>query len=206
MTNTKPGEESLYLPLFKNGDPRAFAYFFNLYWEQLYTVAYRHLRDEDLSKDVVQEVFIHIWEKRSLINSAYISLRPYFFRALKNKVLNYYASERVRKDVVENMLHRMETTVFVENTSATVYQKLEEIVEISVAKLPGLMKTVYQMRSDNYSIQQIAEHLNIAEQTVKNYLSEAKKILKKELTQRFADHDGMLVLLISSYCVHNLLT
>ncbi len=205
VTHTEPSEESLHVSLFKNGEPRAFTYFFNLYWEELYTVAYRHLRDEDLAKDLVQEVFIHLWEKRSLVNSAYISLRPYFFRTLKNKLLNYYASERVRKTVVEQMLHRMETTVSPENSSATVYQKLEEIVELSVAKLPGLMKTVYQMRSDNHSIQEIAAQLNIAEQTVKNYLSEAKKILKKELTQRFADHDTLLLLVVSTYAIHDLL-
>lgn len=202
QTNTK--DESTYLSLFKSGDPEAFTYFFNCYWEELYTVAYRHMRDEDTAKDLVQEVYIQIWEKRHLINSDYLSLRPYFFRALKNKVLNYYASEKVRKEVVEQMLYRMENTV-IAGDSSSVYRQLEHIVEESVANLRGLMKTVYQMRTDNYSITQIAQKLGIAEQTVKNYLSEARAILKKELTQRFADRDNLLTLLITYHLIHDFL-
>jgi len=162
------------------------------------------MRDEDTAKDLVQEVYIQIWEKRHLINSDYLSLRPYFFRALKNKVLNYYESEKERKEVVEQMLYRMENTV-IAGDSSSVYRQLEHIVEESVANLRGLMKTVYQMRTDNYSITQIAQKLGIAEQTVKNYLSEARAILKKELTQRFADHDNLLTLLITYHLIHDFL-
>lgn len=204
--NTQAKKEAHYLSRFKGGDPRAFSYFFDFYWEDLYTLAYRHVQDEDLSKDVVQEVFIQIWEKRHLISEDYISLKPYLFKAVKNKILNYYATEKVRKNVMESMLHRMEKYASLSDNQFAHYKELEDIVDDSVSRLPKAMKTVYQMRNDNYSIQQIAQQLDIAEQTVKNYLSEAKKILRQDVTQRFADHDGIILILATSFMLHDFLT
>jgi len=206
VTNAKPNKESIYLSRFKDGDPKAFAYFFDLYWEELYTVAYRHVQDEALSKDVVQEMFIHIWERRDLINSDYQTLRPYLFKALKNKILNYYATEKVRKQVLDQVLQRMEVFTNLNDSNLARYVQLEEIVDNSVSKLPKLVKAVYLMRNDDCSIKQIAQALNIAEQTVKNYLSDAKRILEKDLTQRFAETDVIIVFLASSCLLHNYLT
>ncbi|SMG11963.1 RNA polymerase sigma factor [Sphingobacterium psychroaquaticum] len=206
MNRSHTNLEPHYLVRFKDGDPAAFTYFFYTYWEELYTVAYRHLRDTDQSKDIVQEVYIHIWEKRHLLKDDYTTLRPYLHKAVKNKVLNYYATERVRKEVLDNMFARMDVLQLLDTGSLAHYQALEVVVDKAVARLPKLMQAVYLMRSDNHSIQQIAKDLNLAEQTVKNYLSDAKKILKKELTQRFNEQDTMTVMFITTVTLHHFLT
>ncbi|MGJ1430770.1 RNA polymerase sigma factor [Sphingobacterium spiritivorum] len=206
MTTTRLRIESSFLARFKEGDTEAFTYFFNTYWEELYTVAYRHVQDEGLSKDVVQEVFIHIWERKHLINTEHGSLKPYLFKAVKNKVLNHYASEKVRRQVLDQVMLRMESMAHEEQYNPDTYRKLEKIVDEAVATLPPLVQTVYLMKNDNYSIKQIAQTLNIAEQTVKNYLTDARKKLQQDLTQRFADHDLILIFLISSSIVYNYLT
>lgn len=206
MTYAKPNEESIYLSRFKNGDTKAFVYFFEHYWEELYTVAYKHIQDEALSKDIVQELFIHIWERRDLINADYPTLRPYLFKSLKHKILNHYATEKVRNQVLDQLMHRMERFTHLDKNAAARYLQLEKIVDSSISKLPKLVKTVYLMRNDNCSIKQIAQALNIAEQTVKNYLSDAKRMLEKDLTKRFAETDLILIFLTSSFLVHNYLT
>lgn len=206
MPGINPNEESIFLSRFKNGDPKAFAYFFDFYWEELYTIAYRHVRDEALSKDIVQEMFIHLWERRSLLNSDYPTLRPYLFRALKNRILNHYATEKVRKQVLDQVLQRMEVFTDLNDSNPARYIQLEEIVDSSVSKLPKLVKAVYLMRNENCSTKQIAQALNIAEQTVKNYLSDAKRILEKDLTKRFAETDIVIVFLTGSCLLHNYLT
>ncbi len=48
----------------KQGDTKAFTALFNLYWERLFTFAYNILKDETLAKDIVQEVYISIWNRR----------------------------------------------------------------------------------------------------------------------------------------------
>lgn len=205
VNTTQAKFDNHYVLRFKEGDPIAFAYFFERYWEDLYTVAFRHLREEDQAKDLVQEVFIHVWEKRSLVSTEYSDMKFYFHKALKNKILNYYASERVRKQVLEKSMERMEAFSYLDSQAFAKYKALEAIVDDSIGKLPKLMKAVYLMRSDNYSITQIAKELNLAEQTVKNYLSEAKKIMRRELMQRFADHDSVYLLLAGSYLLYDYL-
>jgi RNA polymerase sigma-70 factor (ECF subfamily) len=202
VKTTKANVDSHYLLRFKAGDPKAFAYFFELYWEDLYTTAFRHLQDEAPAKDLVQEVFIHIWEKRDLINTEYSSLKFYLYKSVKNKVLNYYATERVRKQVVEQAAERMELFVSLDDNSLANYRALEVIVDNSIERLPKLMRSVYLMHHENYSVTQIAKELNLAEQTVKNYLSDARRILRRELTQRFADRDSTFLLLAGSCLLH----
>ncbi|MEN5234099.1 RNA polymerase sigma factor [Sphingobacterium faecium] len=204
--STQIKKEILYLSRFKNGDPRAFTFFFDTYWEELYILAYRHLQDEAISKDIVQEVFIQIWEKRHLIKEDYESLKPYFLKSIKNKILNHYATEKVRENHMEKMLYRMDKFTFLNDHTTAQYQGLENIVDLAVSRLPKTMQEVYLLRNDNYSIQQIAQKLSIAEQTVKNHLSEAKKILKHDLTKRFADHDDIFLVLASAYLFHHFLT
>ncbi len=205
VNTTEAKFENHHVLRFKEGDPMAFAYFFEQYWEGLYIVAYRHLQEEAQAKDLVQEVFIHIWEKRLLINSEYDSIKFYLHKALKNKILNYYATERVRKQALEKSMEKMDVFSNLDSHAFARYQALEAIVDDSIEKLPKLMKAVYLMRADNYSITQIAVELNLAEQTVKNYLSEAKKIMRRELTRRFADHDPIFLLLIGSCFLHHYL-
>jgi len=202
VKTTEANVDNRYVLRFKDGDPTAFTYFFALYWEDLYIVAFRHLQEEAQAKDLVQEVFIHIWEKRSLINSEYYSIKFYFHKALKNRILNYYATERVRKQVLEKSVERMESFSNLDTQAFARYQALEAIVDDSISKLPQLMQSVYLMRSDNCSIAQIAKELNLAEQTVKNYLSEAKKMMRNDLTQRFANHDSIFLALAGSYLLH----
>ena len=202
VKTTKANVDNHYLSLFKAGNPKAFTYFFELYWEELYTMAYRHFQDEVPAKDLVQEVFIHIWEKRDLINTEYSSLKSYLYKSVKNKVLNYYAAERVRKQVLEQATEQMERFTNLDDHSLAKYKALELIVDDSIVRLPKLMRSVYLMRYENYSIAQIAKELNLAEQTVKNYLSDAKRMLRQELRQRFADHDSIFLLFIGNYLLH----
>jgi len=197
--------ETHYFSLFKRGDAKGFSYFFNTYWESLYTIAFRHLQDEAQAKDIVQEVFITVWEKRHLLHTDYRSLQPYLFKSVKNKVLNYYAREKVRKNVIENMFKSMDVIAILEGDTLNHYQKLELIVDESVAKLPKLMQTVYLMRIDNQSIKEVSSALNITEQTVKNYYSEAKRLLKQDLTGRFAEHDSLKMMFVGTIILNHFL-
>lgn len=197
--------ETYYLSLFKKGDSKGFTYFFNCYWEELYTVAFRHVRDEAQAKDIVQEVFIQVWEKRHLLHVDYHSLQPYLFKSVKNKVLNYYAREKIRENVLQNMFSRIDVIGILEGDTLSHYRKLEQIVDQSVSKLPKLMQAVYLMRIDNQSVKDVSRDLNITEQTVKNYYSEAKRILKQDLSNRFAEHDSVTFLFVGSMVINHFL-
>lgn len=87
------------------------------------------MQDEAISKDIVQEVFIQIWEKRHLLKEDYESIKPYFFKAIKNKILNYLAKEKVRETIMEKMLYRMDKFTALNDNIHAQYQELDLLSE-----------------------------------------------------------------------------
>lgn len=183
---------------FKEGNEKSFSYFFEAHWDEMYSVSYRHLQDEDLAKDIVQETFIHLWERRHLIDINYPSLKPYLLKAVKNKIFNYFTSEKARKQILDQVLLRMQVFIDEQDYTFKDYQNMENKLDTSIAKLPSMIKAVYILRADNTSISEIAEKLNIAEQTVKNYLTEARIRLKADLKQQLTDENLLLLFILHS--------
>lgn len=69
------------------------------------------------------------------------------------------------------------------------YRELESFVASEVDRFPQTMKAIFLMRSDQLSIRQIAQNLNLAEQTVKNNITEALNRLRSSLNKKFMDED-----------------
>ncbi|TFF33986.1 sigma-70 family RNA polymerase sigma factor [Mucilaginibacter psychrotolerans] len=77
---------------------------FNKYWEKAYADAFKRVQDSDIAKDIVQEVFVHLWEKREALNI--LNLPAYLNVAIRNKVfkqLEKRANHMPFFDVLDNM-------------------------------------------------------------------------------------------------------
>lgn len=186
----------------REGDTHAFTVLFNRYWKFLYAVAYRRVQDEELAQDIVQEVFMQVWDKREKlsIESAYVEY--YLLKAVKNRIINHYTSLRVKTDVLERVMGRMENMVE-ETYQPSRYLELERFLDEQVEQLPHTMRAVFLMRSDNHSIGAIARKLNIAEQTVKNNLTEASHRLRKSLLRKFSDGEFAGLVILATLLTNN---
>jgi RNA polymerase sigma factor (sigma-70 family) len=87
-------DEQLFCYL-KNDDPLAFKELYNRYWSFLLDAAYKTLQTQDKAEDVVQEIFISLYQRRKSIVLE-VSLKAYLCKALKFKVLNELRSKTVR--------------------------------------------------------------------------------------------------------------
>ena len=181
----------------RGGDSRAYTVLFERYWKFLYAVAYRRVQDEHLAQDVVQEVFMAVWDKREKLTIEATYVEYYLLKAVKNRVINHFASQRIKAGVLEQLMQRMETLAG-ESYSPSHYLALERFVDEQVARLPDTMRAVFLMRNDHHSIGDIAKKLNLAEQTVKNYLTEASHRLRKSLLTHFSDGElaGLAILVL----------
>lgn len=180
----------------KDGDSQAFTVIFERYWKVLFAVAYRRLGDETLAQDMVQEVFMNIWDKREDLNISTENVEFYLLKSIKNKIINYYSSQRVRQDVLRNVMYRMQMIVN-EQYDRSRYIELERFVDEQVDSFPNTMKAVFLMKSDGHSIKSIAEKLNIAEQTVKNSHTETSRRLKAAILKKFSDEE-MAILFVAA--------
>ena len=88
MIMTKVTYEDEYLfSLLKQGNQDAFTQLYNKYSSMLYGLSYRYLQDRNLAEDVVQQVFLHLWEVHSTCHIK-VHLRNYLYTMTKNYLLN----------------------------------------------------------------------------------------------------------------------
>lgn len=180
MNNLKLHTDTELFDLVKEGSAKAFSEIYDRYWALLYKHAYRLLKDKELAQDVVQEVFLNLWDKINVIDIQF-SISPYLYRAVRNKVLNLIQKDKVKDNYTQSFIN------FVANSEAITDYRLrerllKEKIEKEVAALPSKMREVFKMsRIQNMSHKQIAEKLNLSDKTVKKQMSNAIHILRIKL-------------------------
>ena len=162
------------------GDIAAFNEIYAAYSSIVYKEAYRLLRSSELAKDLVQEVFTLLWDKRASFTKVE-HLRAYLITISKNLAYQYLL--RLSKEVVAKDDLSFSLNPATNSTEQAVnFNELERLLEQAVDALPDRQRDVYTLASnkglDNGAI---AEHLNISPNTVKNHLMAAKKFIRKIL-------------------------
>lgn len=179
MTSRAPSDENDLIHQLRQGDEAAFNTIYDRYHALLYTYAFKLCKQEDTAKDLVQELFISLWNNR-LTHDIPSSLRGYLFSAIRYKFLNIV----VREQAFSRYLEEFASYIPGDGIHADDGLLLKELivqVEKLAATLPGKMGAVFLLsRVENFSNHEIAEALHISEKTVRNLLSEASKIVRND--------------------------
>lgn len=176
--------------LLKQGDRFAFTEAYNRYWAEMYYHAFRLLKDEENAKDVVQDIFSNLWLKSASLNVE-AKLSGHLYIAVRNKVFNLIAQKKVRNDYLNSVAAFFSDTV--NDASLLDEKEILAIVEAEIQNLPPKMKEIFELsRKENLTHREIAEKLNISDQTVKKQVQNALKILKPKIRALEA---GLFVLL-----------
>ncbi|MFB2119892.1 RNA polymerase sigma factor [Parapedobacter sp. 2B3] len=169
--------------LLNAGDADAFTVLYRHYHDVLYLYAYRLTEDEGYADDIVQDIFLSLWEKRGSIDERII-LKPYLLRAARYKYLNIIQHLKVRQKTVDDLQHYLDEAVY--HVDDHIEEKeLFERLQMIVERLPGKMADVFRMRQDNVPDEQIADRLGISEKTVKNLMSQTMKALHQRFRSFF---------------------
>lgn len=166
--------------LLKSGDRLAFTEVYHRYSSLLYIYAYKLLGDTDAAKDLTQELFINLWDRRATIDFN-TSVSSYLYTAVRYKFLKLVSHQKVRTVYAEQFLKLFEEGT--NSTDAYITEKdLIMQVEKLIADLPPKMAQAFTLsRLKHKSNQDIAEELAVSEKTVKNMLSQANKHLKPKI-------------------------
>lgn len=178
------------LILLQIGNERAFTVIYERYHKLLYVVAYKYLKDNDSAKDAVQQIFLKLWESRTLL-SININLRNYMYTMLKNHLLNEI---RNNYTALEKNYELAQETVQYENEILSKLEEKEMTEQLyrAIADLPEQKRAVclYKLK-DGLSNQEIATKMQLSIPTVKTHYSQAIKLLREHF-------DKLLILLLSS--------
>ena len=163
--------------LIKKGDEMAFELVFKEFYASLTAFAHTFLHDIYLSENIVQNVFIKLWEKR--MQYEITSLKSYLFIAVRNSCnneLKRIKSERSYKNSLSQ-----EEFIKSENYSDT--RTLEEIIN-TIEKLPEQRKKIFKLsRLDGLKYREIADKLKISPKTVEVQMGKALKFLRENLLE-----------------------
>lgn len=169
----------------QNDDSSAFQLLFEKYWKDLYRSAYNRLKDQSEAEDMVQDIFTDIWERRYTLDIT-TSLSAYLQSSLKFRMIRMLSRANLHKKAVEHLVYRMtemETTIL----DVMMVSDIEKTLSQAISLFPENMRKIFMLRGEDYSIKEIAEALGLAEQTVKNNMTESLRRLKLVLTEKHPD-------------------
>lgn len=173
--------------LVRSADDRAFKEIYDRYNKLLYLFAYNKLRNKEEAKDVVQDVFAWLLNNstRFAINS---SVSSFLYKSVLNKIFDIFRHQSVIRKYIEQGDHYID--IDSTETDYLIREKdIAQMIRQEIDAMPQKMKEVYLLRFEQYlSAKEIAEQLNISENTVNTHLKRAAKKLRDNL--------GMLIYVV----------
>ena len=166
--------------LLKSGDRTAFLEIYNRFQGLLYIYACKIIKDEEDAEDIVQEVFLYLWDKRSSIILK-SSISSYLYSAVRFKFFNLLDRKKIRTDYKISFQQFLDQGEYV--TDNYIREKeFNQLIEKEIAALPDKMREIFELsRKHHLSRKEIAAQLNLSEKTVKNQINNALKILRGKL-------------------------
>ena len=185
-------EEIFILQRMIEGDEDAFKYFFDTYYDDLCNFVNSYLREESISEDIVQNIFIYLWEKKGSLNLKN-SVKAYLYTASKNKSLNYLRNIKTQNRITEE--HFSQSDITTGSTDQYLeFEELKSIINQAIGRLPARCKKIYQLSRDReMTNKEIASELGISVKTVENQITIALKKIKDFLALY---HDQIFLLFI----------
>ncbi len=161
----------------REGREAPFREVFNTYYEGLCQYAFTILRDMDEAEDIVQAMFIKIWEKRQSLTITH-TVKSYLYKAVHHQCINQFDHRAVREKYRELSL--------IENSGIQLPEvfpnELEDRIVAAINSLPKQCRTIFMMsRYQDMKYSEIAKALELSVNTIENQISKALRILRTHL-------------------------
>lgn len=160
-------EDQDLLLLLVNGDHEAFSIIYKKYWRRIFVAAYDSLQDVKQSQDIVQDIFVRLWEKRA--DYEIKNLNAYLYSSVRHSVLKTVTSEKVKDSFFAALRHLTMEASSADHDILTA--ELLKAYHALLEKMPPQRRKIFQMRyEEDLKTREIAERLNITQKTVQNQL------------------------------------
>lgn len=177
---SKTNSDHILIKRLRNDDELALTIIYNDYWRLLYISAFKILKNKELSEDIVQNVFISLWNnrkkieiKRSLKSYLYTSTRYQVFAKIRKN------EHKLHSELFDDIDNRLRKT---SPETKLMYKELMEQVNEVVESLPKKCRIVYKLsREKQLSHKEISQKLNISTKTVENHITKALRALRTSL-------------------------
>lgn len=153
---------------------------FSQYYESLVRYCNTIVRDIDESEDIVQEVFVKLWEKRESIN-VHTSLKSMLYTAVYNAGVNYIKHRKVISSFAQDAV---KTGDISGNADDMVQDEMRVKIEKAIEQLPEQCGKIFRMsRQDELKYREIADKLNLSVKTIENQMGKALSLMREHLKE-----------------------
>ena len=171
-------DDEVLLKLIEEGNCQAFDVLFEKHWQNAYSEAYKRLRNQDNAKDIVQEIFVHIWVNRQTLKIK--NLPAYLHISIRNKVINFMAKEKPIHHFFDQLDNIAEKNSLADANllSKDFFNSYEALLNALPPRRQIIFRLHYQ---EDISTKEISKRMGVTQKTVQNQLGKAIKTLKVTL-------------------------
>ena len=163
---------------------------FRDYYKPLVRYGNTYLKDSDEAEDIVQQVFVSLWEKRDQLD-IHTSIRSILYKSVQNACLNKIKHLKVRTSYAEEL---KATAVYTDSSDSVQATELNERIQLAMENMPEQCSRIFKMsRFEQLRYQEIADQLGLSVKTIENQMGKALKIVREELK----DYLPLLILFFS---------
>lgn len=168
--------------LVSEGDEAAFRELFHQYMPSLHPAILKMVKIENVTNDIIQDTFLKVWINRDKLPDIEYP-RLWVLRIAYYQALNFLRNKTIHQKALGKIAAKADTVHDTHETEDRVaFNNVSNCIKQAVYKLPEQQKKVYQLSRENgYKIAEIAQTLQLSEQTVKNTLGRSLKFIREYL-------------------------
>ncbi|RQP19819.1 MAG: RNA polymerase sigma-70 factor [Parapedobacter sp.] len=182
----------------KAGKHAAFNYFYQQYKVPLYANIWKLTKSHDLAAELLQEVFVKVWQKRELTNIEE-DFRAYLYTIAKHTVYDFFRKAARERKLGERLIAAGMAAAQEGNAveEAISFRESKQLLQDCITELPPKCGLVFRLcKLEGKSYEEVAAALGISTATVNNHIVKATRILKSRLA-----YEGIMLLLITAFLV-----
>ncbi len=179
---SSPNNRHCWVERIRDGDEQAFEELFHAFYPRLCAFAVTYVGSYDAARDVVQDVFLKIWKRRTRWR-LHTSLKSYLYQAVRNQSLNHRKSEQRRRDR-EQASRPGGAALAAEDE--VLRKELGEAIWAAIDQLPPRRRRAFVLhRQHGLTYKEVAQVMGTQPKTVENQIGRALKFLRKELSPEY---------------------
>jgi RNA polymerase sigma-70 factor (family 1) len=197
LSSQSPYSESELLKLVVAGDKNAFTQLYNNYRNKIYSIAFELTESSAVAEEIVQDVFLKIWVKRTTLDEV-THFRAYLFTITRNYV--FTALKRIaRKEAIEVYAMQDAPLYYHDTENRVLNNEYTRILQAAIDRLPEQQRQVYNLiKKEGYKREEVAAALRLSPETVKTHLAQAMRSIRTYCLARL-DVTIALIILMRHY-------